>query len=80
MFKDNSSIHLSTSEFFPNLNRHQKFIAQAKKNDDNTWRIHIFADFYRSIDIESTVIPFERIQEIHDEWFKHLRSHKREEL
>jgi hypothetical protein len=61
-------------EYFENLKRHKNFYGTSQINEDGSWRIHVFADHFTSVDISSTYAPNEDMEKIFVTWVKQLSS------
>ena len=53
-------------------NRRKQFWGSAKRNEDGSWRVHIFADNIESIDIESTHDPLGDMVQAHTAWLEEV--------
>lgn len=71
---DRSELQLNAHEFIETRRRHCLFNGRAKKNDDGSWRVHIFADYVPSIDITSTTDPIGDMASHYADWKKAITS------
>jgi hypothetical protein len=74
---DNSALQINAHEFFTSRRRHCKFHGTAKKNENGTWRIHVFADWIASIDVAETDSPYLDMYEMYIRWKIELEGAKK---
>lgn len=73
MFKNRTEYNFNMGHYFPNLDRHKSFNATAKVNDDGvTYRVHMWADYVKSVDVPSTALPIHIMTKMFDDWVKEV--------